>query len=58
MPPLPSPHMQGCIVLWGVQSSWGIKTTKKRSLNQEDNQAPQLIGNGDKLWFISFYYVD
>jgi hypothetical protein len=34
--------MEECTYFWGVNTSWGINTTKsKRPLNQEDNQAPQ-----------------
>jgi hypothetical protein len=35
--------VEECTYFWGVNTSWGINMAEsKRSINQEDNQAPQL----------------
>jgi hypothetical protein len=53
--------VEECTYFWGVNTSWGINMAEsKRSLNQEDNQAPQptpwtqslivpTLKNGDKI---------
>jgi hypothetical protein len=52
-PPSALPRVEECTYFWGVNTSWGIDTTKSKGpLHQEDNQAPQpteIYGKRDKL---------